>query len=275
MMSDKNGKDGELQKDRKKNVGDQSKLSQSQAAIKGKTSSQNFPRSKPARQKKLNGSERRAARRRRQIISYGIPSVILLIIIAFVFFGSAKVNGPARNVDFTQREFGSVKVNGPARNAAFVQGERVPSFSAPGLNSGIVSWEKGKPTVLAIWAAWCDNCQREIPKLNKIKDGYPKVNIVSIVTGQGQEPGPKPETFVADNNITIPIAVDDAGMTLARAMGVRSLPTLYLINADGTVFRKLEISMSDADLRAGFEHLSAQAGAIYAGPRELRSKEAR
>ena len=275
MMSDKNGKDAELEKGGKKNAGDQSRLAQSKAAIRGKSTSQNFPRSKPARQKKLNGSERRAARRRRQIISYGIPSVILLISIAFVFFGSAKVNGPARNADLTQREFGSVKVNGPARNAALAQRERAPSFSAPGLNSGIVSWEKGKPTVLAIWAAWCENCQREIPKLNKIKDGYPKVNIVSIVTGQGQEPGPKPATFVADNNITIPIAIDDAGMALARAMGVRSLPTLYFINADGTVFRKLEIAMSDADLRAGFEYLSAQADALDAGPREPRSGEAR
>lgn len=246
-MSDKNGKGGESEKDGKKSAGDQSKLSQSKPAIRGKPSPQNAQRSKPGQQKKLSGSARRSARRRRQIMAYGIPSVIVLIIIAFVYFGS-------------------VKVNGPARNAAFAEGESVPSFSAPGLNGGIVSWDKGKPTVLAIWAAWCSHCQVEVPKLNKIKDDYPEVNIVSIVTGQGQQPGPKPAKFVADNNISIPIAVDDASMTLAKAMGIRGLPILYFINADGTVFRKMEIELSDTALRAGFEYLKAQAGATTGLP---------
>jgi len=246
-MSDKNCKGGKLEEDGRKNEDGQEILSHRNPATQGKPSPRDTPRTKAGRQKKPGGAARRAARRRRQMMAYGIPSIIILIIVAFVYLGS-------------------VRVRGPALNAVFAEGQAVPSFSAPGINGGTVSWHKGRPTVLTIWAAWCSHCQVEVPKLNKIKDDNPEVNIVSIVTGEGQQPGPKPAKFVADNNITIPVAVDDAGRTLAQAMGVRALPTLYFISADGTVFKKMEIELPDADLRAGFEHLKAQAGAAAALP---------
>jgi thiol-disulfide isomerase/thioredoxin len=251
-MSDKNRKGSKSENDGKKNTGGQGSPDQNEPATKDKPSPKDTTRSKVGQQKRLRGGRRRSARRLRKIIAYGLPSIILLIIIAYVYIGL-------------------VKVKGPALSSVFAEGKTVPSFSAPGLNGGTVSWDKGKPTVLAIWAAWCSNCQVEIPKLNKIKNDYPEVNFVSIVTAQGQQPGPKPEQFAASNKISIPIAVDDAAHTLAQAMGVRGLPSLYFINADGTVFKKMEIEVSDGALRAGLEHLKAQASSAVALPSIKRS----
>lgn len=105
------------------------------------------------------------------------------------------------------------------------------------------------------------------------------MDVVSIATGQGQQPGPLPAKFVADYNITIPTAADDAGMTLAKAMGVRNLPTLYFINADGTVHKKIEINIPESELREWFERLKQQAAASAppsagkAGPRQPETRK--
>lgn len=216
-------------------------------------------------QRKLTGSARRAAqrkaaKRKRQMVTFGIPAAVIVIIVIVAFaLGGAPTGGG--------KVAGSVKVDGPALDKPLAEGDPVPSFSAPGLNGGTVSWAKGKPTVLTIWAAWCPHCQVELPKLNEIKSTYPGVDVTSINTAQGQEPGPTPEQFVKDNKITIPVAIDDAGKTLSKAMGVVGFPTLYFINADGTVYKQYEGEVPDADLNAAFQHLQSQSAPSSPSPK--------
>lgn len=212
-----------------------------------------------ARERKLTGSARRAAqrkaaKRRRQMITVGIPAAIVVLVVAVVLLlgGGPQGGGKVSSAD-------SVKVDGPALDKPIAEGEPVPSFSAPGLNGGTVRWSKGQPSVLSIWAAWCPHCQVELPKLNEIKGSYPGVKTVSIVTAQGQQPGPTPEDFVKKNDITIPVAVDDGSQTLMNAMGVQGFPTIYFINSDGTLYKELSGEPSNEELAAAFTHLQSQA----------------
>lgn len=210
-------------------------------------------------QKKTTGSarraaQRRAARRKRQMLTVGggagvvVLAVILLIAINGGPQGKGKISSP-----------GDVKISSGPRDTLIPDGQKLPTFSAPGLDGGTISSAAGQPSVLAIWASWCPVCQEEMPSVNKVKEGYPGVEVASIVTSQGQEPGPTPEQFVADKKITIPVAVDDASGDLRRGMGVTSFPVLYFVNADGTVFKSHLGLLDEATLNSYFETLQQQA----------------
>lgn len=241
---------------KKQTAGEASEGGAKQAAKSGST-----PSKPPGQKQKLTGSARRAAqrkaaKRKRQMMTVWAPiAVIAVIVVVALSLGGGREGGGKVSSS------GQVKVDGPALSSELKPGDEVPSFSAPGLNGGTVSWEPGTPTVMTIWAAWCPHCQVELPILNKVKDSYPDVETVSIVTAQGDQPGPTPEDFVRKNDITIPVAVDDGGQKLMKAMGVQGFPTLYFINADGTVLRQSGGEPTEAELSTGYDELAAQVSA--------------
>lgn len=154
-----------------------------------------------------------------------------------------------------------LQVSGGPRGELIPAGTKIPSYTAPSLDGGGIDWAgyAGKPTVLTIWASWCPHCQVELPVLDSVSKDYPDVQVTSISTAQGQEPGPTPQEYVAQNNISFPVAVDDPNMTLLRAMGVQSFPTIYFVDADGAVVGSYEGELPEIDLRSRFTELQ-QAG---------------
>ena len=212
-------------------------------------------------------AQRRAAKRKRQMLTVGLPSaiVVLLVVLAIALNGGAQGGGKVAPA-------GSIKVEGASlpvpseTNPTPAIGMTVPTFSAPGLNGGTVGWEPGKPTVLTVWAAWCPHCQVELPRLDKIRSRYPGVQVLSINTAQGQDAGPVPADFVAKENITMPVAIDDGAKTLLTAMGVNGFPALYFINSDGTILDQLAGESDDATLQTDFEKLQQQADIASSSP---------
>jgi hypothetical protein len=63
-----------------------------------------------------------------------------------------------------------------------------------------------------------------------------------------------------DHKLTFPVAIDDTNGTLARAFGLRYFPTLYFVEANGTVFRAVEGESAQTTLNTLFVGLSATAG---------------
>ena len=59
--------------------------------------------------------------------------------------------------------------------------------------------------------------------------------MISVTTAIGQNPGPTPSGFLADEGLTLTTAVDDAAGTLAQGLGVTGFPTVYYVDATGTV----------------------------------------
>jgi len=116
-------------------------------------------------------------------------------------------------------------------------GDRVPSFSAPGLDGGTVSWSdvQGSPTVLVVWASWCPHCQIELPILVPATQARTGIELISVTTAIGQNPGPTPSGFLADEGLTLTTAVDDGAGALAQGLGVTGFPTVYYVDATGAV----------------------------------------
>jgi len=238
-----------------------SKASSDQKSPGQKSTGQKNPGQRSGSGSSRRAAQRRAAKRKRQMLTVGLPIaiVVLLVVLVIALNGGPQGSGKVASAS-------DVKVSGPPRTTLVPEGEKMPTFSAPGLKGGTVTSAQGQPSVVAIWASWCHVCQEEIPILNTVKDGYPGVKVAALVTSQGQEPGPTPEAFVADNNITIPVGVDDANGDLRKAHGVTSFPTLYFVNADGTVYKNNIGLLDEAALNEYFTTLQAQADSAAPTP---------
>jgi len=153
-------------------------------------------------------------------------------------------------------------IDGEPLTANLAVGDRVPEFSAPSLaGDGSVTWSDydGVPRVLSIWAPWCPHCQKELPIIAKVAQTFPGVQVVTVATAVDVAPGPTPAQFVEERNLTFPVAMDDADMTLAKGLGVQGFPTVYFVGTHGTVTQVMVGERSESEWQAAFERIDATA----------------
>jgi cytochrome c biogenesis protein CcmG/thiol:disulfide interchange protein DsbE len=193
-----------------------------------------------------------ARRARRRWFTVGAAaSVVVAVVIAAVVMSSGN------QTDTTASAAGQVSIDrspGPLLQA----GETVPAFSAPALGGGTLDWSSyvGKPTVLAVWAPWCPHCQAELPRLAAAIAEHPDLQMVSVVTAIGQEPGPSVQGYLDDHGLHFPVAVDDTRSTIMQGLGVSSFPTVYYVAADGTVVDVTTGELTSQQLSAQLAKLS-------------------
>lgn len=114
----------------------------------------------------------------------------------------------------------------------------VPEFSFSASDSTTVKSAdlKGHVTVLAFWATWCLPCRWELPELEAAYGnfrGNPRVAFLAVDADWGEESPEKARAFLSKKKLAIPWAFDSGGA--ARALGVDSLPTVVLMDAQGRV----------------------------------------
>jgi thiol-disulfide isomerase/thioredoxin len=192
----------------------------------------NATRSKQRRQGTPSRREQEARRARQRTVWIVVGFVGLIAIVgALLLTGNDDPDAAP-----SAAPAGEVVIEG-ATGQPLVAGDTVPTFSAPGLEGGTVSWSdySSSPTVLVVWASWCPHCQAELPILVPEVQGRAGVELVSITTAVGQQPGPSPQAFLADEGLTLTTAVDDAANTLSTGLGVTGFPTVYYVGSDGTV----------------------------------------
>ena len=161
-----------------------------------------------------------------------IAAVLAVVVLAAMFLSG----GRGDEDGFAPSSAGTVSIErdgGPMLAA----GEAIPDFEAPALNGGTIAWAdvEGAPTVLTIWAPWCPHCQVELPRLSAAVDARTGLQLVTITTAYGAQPGPTPPAYMADEGLSFPVAVDDEAQTLLNGFGVESFPTTYYVASDGSV----------------------------------------
>ena len=95
---------------------------------------------------------------------------------------------------------------------------------------------KGKVVLLDFWASWCDSCREELPMLKRIQSRYHPEGL-EILAASVDEEGPRAVIpFAAQNKLPWRVLLADNDS--AKAYGVSGLPTKYIIDRRGVVFRK-------------------------------------
>ncbi len=86
-----------------------------------------------------------------------------------------------------------------------------------------------------MWATWCPPCVRETPRLVRLSQQFADRGLVVIgVNTLFQDERSKVETFVRDQQIPYPIALDTDGAFAQQYVG-RLMPTSYLIDQQGRI----------------------------------------
>ena len=114
-----------------------------------------------------------------------------------------------------------------------ILGKAAPVFDLQTLNGTNVKLEdlRGKPVVLSFWASWCSPCRYELPELNNLIEKYPNIQFIAVNVDKSVGPAKK---FLRGITLDMPIVMDNSAVILGE-YGVISMPTLFLIDSNGTV----------------------------------------
>jgi len=177
-----------------------------------------------------------------QPIQRRILSVLILLAgLAWIFLRADKIGAStAGRIPAPQKGFLA-----PEFTLAAPKGEKIT-----------LSELKGQAVLINIWATWCGPCREEMPTIEKIYEEYKDQGLVVLgvnSTFQDNQVGIVP--FLEEYNITFPVVLDETG-EVARKYDLRSLPSSFFVNRDGTI-NEVVIGgpMSEALLRTRIEEI--------------------
>lgn len=103
----------------------------------------------------------------------------------------------------------------------------------------------GKPTVVNLWASWCEPCRREAPRFGRAAGAVgSKVRFLGVDIKD--DPGAA-RAFLSEFTIRYPQVTDPDGTFLAQ-LHLPGLPVTYLLDRNGRVVYQHIGEMHDADI---------------------------
>jgi thiol-disulfide isomerase/thioredoxin len=111
-------------------------------------------------------------------------------------------------------------------------GAALPSFTLEDLSGETVRSTdfEGSPTVISVWATWCQPCLKEIPLLQQLH-ADPRFRVVTIALDETGADTVAP--FVEERGLTYPVLLGD--QETFQSLGGFAIPHNVLVTADGTV----------------------------------------
>lgn len=126
----------------------------------------------------------------------------------------------------------------PALAAALQRGQTAPPIQVTSTTGQRITSANYRGYVLLVefFATWCAPCQESIPGIIRLRNRYGKQGLQVLGLSIDERGDRAVGKFISARKITYPVAhADDA---LQAAYGVRSVPTLFLINRKGQVVEK-------------------------------------
>lgn len=137
----------------------------------------------------------------------------------------------------------------PMEERAQLTGQRAAAFTLKSLNGDEMSLAdlRGKVVVMDFWATWCPPCRKELPELEKL---HRELSVEGVVfVGVNDEDSGTVKSFVSKNSYAIPVLMDSKRQ-VHRRYGVRAIPTLFIVDREGTIRQHFIGSRSQEQIRA-------------------------
>lgn len=107
---------------------------------------------------------------------------------------------------------------------------------------------RGEPLVINFWASWCAPCVREMPALQRVSNDLG----VTVIGVDYIDQNDKAEQLAEQLGIDYELLRDDDGQ-FGDAVGLIGTPTTLLVDARGTIVRRLTGELTEKELRAAIE----------------------
>ena len=133
--------------------------------------------------------------------------------------------------------------------AALTAGNRAPEFSLEGVDGRplVLKHPGEEPSVLVFFKNSCPTCQLALPFLERL---YQRLDGAGLnFWGLSQDDPEATRTFAGQYSLTFPLAPDSAGYPVSNAYGLTAVPTLFLVEPEGTI-AWTSVGFARADLEA-------------------------
>jgi thiol-disulfide isomerase/thioredoxin/outer membrane lipoprotein-sorting protein len=137
----------------------------------------------------------------------------------------------------------------PGQTGSFLLHQPAPELSLKTLDGERITLSelRGRPVMLAFWASWCGPCRRELPTIIELEQEYKDRGLVVLgVNDEGKGPARK---YAREAGLSFP-TLDDTSRKAHRGYRVRSIPTTFLIDADGKIVRFFSGAKDEETLRS-------------------------
>ncbi len=139
------------------------------------------------------------------------------------------------------------------------EGQPIPEFSIQAFDGNDYSRAtvQGKPLLLIFWNTWCPVCLKELPLVNRLAEEFgPQGLVILAVNTAINDSEIKARVYVEKYGYQFPIAFDHHFET-GQAFGLRGVPTIFLVDAQGIVrYKRSELP---EDMEAHFKQLQGDA----------------
>lgn len=92
----------------------------------------------------------------------------------------------------------------------------------------------GRPTLLVVWATWCQPCRKELPEIQQFARANPGIRVVTVNLGDDRE---SVTAFLDELNVDLATVIDTEGR-LTSATKVASVPSLAMLAPTGEVLAR-------------------------------------
>lgn len=124
-----------------------------------------------------------------------------------------------------------------AQTPAPQKGFHAPDFELETLTGETIKLSdlRGQAVLVNLWATWCPPCRAEMQSIETVYNEYKDQGFTVLAVNMTYQDDPlEIMPFVKEQGLTFPILLDITS-EMANAYQLKSLPSSYFINRDGTI----------------------------------------